>query len=235
MSEEKNKTDSINIDVPIFSNPFKTVDSKKVVENMVLYTSIFKKKVNQQYLKLIGDNEVCSTEECDDWTRKEILESLACRYGYRNKLTLVNRDILKTKYGFIVHQVNCQGVMGSGLAKSIKEKWPIVFENYKKIQVMRPGMVQTVRVNDTKEKYPLYVINLFGQDSYGRFGKFTEYFAVRSALKKIKKLREGKLMDIPIYFPYKIGCNRGGGDWNEYSKYILKYCPDAIICKLEGE
>jgi len=40
-------------------------------------------------------------------------------------------DILKVKSGFIVHQVNCQKVMGGGLALAIRKKWPIVYERYK--------------------------------------------------------------------------------------------------------
>ena len=32
----------------------------------------------------------------------------------------------------ICHQVNCQGVMGSGIAKQIRDTYPIVFENYKR-------------------------------------------------------------------------------------------------------
>ena len=31
----------------------------------------------------------------------------------------------------IGHVVNCQGVMGGGIAKSIKERYPSVYEEYK--------------------------------------------------------------------------------------------------------
>jgi len=39
-------------------------------------------------------------------------------------------DLLESECDYICHQVNCQGKMNSGIAKSIREKWPIVFQNY---------------------------------------------------------------------------------------------------------
>ena len=37
-------------------------------------------------------------------------------------MRIVDGDILDIEKGIIVHQVNCQGVMGAGLAKQIKSK-----------------------------------------------------------------------------------------------------------------
>lgn len=41
-------------------------------------------------------------------------------------------DILTSTADVICHQVNCKGVMGAGLAKQIKQKYPAVFKLYKK-------------------------------------------------------------------------------------------------------
>lgn len=41
-----------------------------------------------------------------------------------SELNFVNGDILKTNANIIVQSVNHQGVMGSGLAKQIKNKYP---------------------------------------------------------------------------------------------------------------
>ena len=38
-----------------------------------------------------------------------------------------------SKPTYICQQVNCRGVMGAGLAKQIRDKWPVVFDEYKKI------------------------------------------------------------------------------------------------------
>ena len=44
----------------------------------------------------------------------------------------VQGDITKSDCDIICHQVNCQGVMNSGVAKAIREKWPEVYDNYKR-------------------------------------------------------------------------------------------------------
>ena len=43
----------------------------------------------------------------------------------------VKGDVTKSDCDIICHQVNCQGVMNSGVAKAIREKWPEVYDNYK--------------------------------------------------------------------------------------------------------
>lgn len=45
----------------------------------------------------------------------------------------IKGDLLETDAPVIVHGCNCQGVMGSGVAKQIKEKYFTVYEIYRKI------------------------------------------------------------------------------------------------------
>ena len=42
-------------------------------------------------------------------------------------------NLLDSNADIIIHQVNCQGAMNSGVAKAIREKWPIVFDKYSKL------------------------------------------------------------------------------------------------------
>lgn len=39
-------------------------------------------------------------------------------------IKIVKGDLLKVEKGIIVHQVNCQKTMGSGIALSIRKKYP---------------------------------------------------------------------------------------------------------------
>ena len=39
-------------------------------------------------------------------------------------------DIFESGADVILHQVNCQGVMGSGIAKQVREKYPEVYQHY---------------------------------------------------------------------------------------------------------
>jgi hypothetical protein len=137
-------------------------------------------------------------------------------------------NLLDITTGIVVHQVNCQGVMGAGLAKSLRSAYPIIFPRYQQFcraGHLRPGMVQFVCVSDS-----LYVCNLAGQDGYGRDRCYTDYDAVAIALSKL--YRVGLERSLPIYIPYLMGCSLGGGDWTIVSKLIDQHCPNAIVVKL---
>ena len=40
-------------------------------------------------------------------------------------------DLLSSTAALIAHQVNCQNSFGSGVAKAVRDKWPVVYEKYK--------------------------------------------------------------------------------------------------------
>ena len=70
-------------------------------------------------------------------------------------------DILSQTGGVIVQQVNAQGVMGSGLAAAIREKYPQVFSVYSAAVTGMPikGALlgEVIRVNITDE---LTILNI---------------------------------------------------------------------------
>lgn len=71
-----------------------------------------------------------------------------------------NDDILNTKAQVIAHQVNCLGVMGAGVAKAIRDKYPAAYLQYKRLcsEPFDPlGACQMAKTEDG------YVANLFGQ------------------------------------------------------------------------
>ena len=39
-------------------------------------------------------------------------------------------NVFDSDADIICHQVNCQGVMGSGVAKEVRERFPNVYEQY---------------------------------------------------------------------------------------------------------
>jgi len=130
-------------------------------------------------------------------------------------------DILSVKSGVIVHQVNCQGVMGAGIALKIKRKWPVVFERYRKFK-FKLGYVQFIEVADG-----LWVCNLAGQDRYGRDKCYTDYDALREGFRKLFKWASNK--DLKIYIPKGMGCSNAGGDWKIVSKLILDILTDCEV------
>lgn len=153
-------------------------------------------------------------------------------------LRMIRQNILKIPAGIIVHQVNCQGVMGTGLAKQIKLTYPRVFDEYSN-KTWKLGDIQVLYVGDLTGTN-LYVCNLAGQDSFGRDKRYTDYKAVRTGLKNLeawRDLHQRKMHEFLtqeyIYIPYKIGCNNGGGDWSIVSNIIEEEIPKATICRWE--
>ena len=81
-------------------------------------------------------------------------------------------DVVKAfeeKHQVLVHGCNCQCVMGAGVAKAIRAKYPIVYEQDLRFDSMfeskedKLSHIDVVRIKDGK-----YVINAYTQLYYGR-------------------------------------------------------------------
>ena len=80
-------------------------------------------------------------------------------------------DITTITKGVIMHQVNCQNVMGAGVAKALYTKYPQVKEQFHQLATQpeyntpqkRFGLVQLVKINEQ-----LVILNSFSQLNYGR-------------------------------------------------------------------
>lgn len=148
-------------------------------------------------------------------------------------------NLLDSDCDYICHQVNCQGVMGSGIAKQIRERWPKVYERYRCEYETRLrngrnpeemlGGIYIVPVDEFSKR----VINLYSQRTYGYDGKrYTSYDAFASCLEEIRKFISP---GCSIGFPKNIGCGLGGAKWNvidalieetlgeDYDVYIYEY------------
>ena len=123
-------------------------------------------------------------------------------------------DILESDCNYICHQVNCKGVMNSGVAKAIKEKWPIVFDEYKKFHTALTtdvllGTTQFVKIGADR-----YVANMFAQERYGYNGlKYTSYDAIDKCLRSVARNAENGEIN-RVAMPYKMSSDRGGADWD---------------------
>ena len=119
-------------------------------------------------------------------------------------------DITTITRGIILHQVNCQGAMGSGVALAIRNKWPKVYEKYREhYKKAKLGMIQIIHID-----YNLLIVNLFAQDRYGRDKCHTDYDALSDCLKKVSNWHLNNHTDLHIYIPYKMGCGNAGGNWD---------------------
>ena len=142
----------------------------------------------------------------------------------------VKGDIFQSGADVILHQVNCQGVMGSGIAKQVREKYPIVYETYKElcsqdIPKNLLGIAQPVKASDNT-----IIVNVFAQENFGYDGKcYTDYDALR---KGFETVRDNNKED-SIAIPYLMGCHRGGGDWNKVYSMIEEVFADCDVTLYE--
>lgn len=151
-------------------------------------------------------------------------------------IKIVDGDLFTTDAKFICHQVNCQKRMRSGVALQVREKFPHVYREYCK--VASPEMLGQVQIIPIKEKYLGYdcgsllvpykeqwICNMFAQDNYGYDGKL---YTDLDALEKCFKHMNGRICErnnncgAAIAMPWKIGCCRGGANWDEVYQMIDK-------------
>lgn len=162
-----------------------------------------------------------------------------------SNVRIIETDLLNLNCDIICQQVNCQGVMGAGLAKTIKTKYPEVFWEYLnfcdifKYDGDLLGRCEIIKLQNTDDYSPKYVANLFGQQFYGRDKKqYTIYNALENALIEMRQwLSEHVEKDkIIVGIPYNIGCGLAGGNWNFVYDIIKKVFSnhdkfEIIICK----
>lgn len=139
-------------------------------------------------------------------------------------MIVLEGDVLNSPFQLIAHQVNCRGVMGAGLAKQIRQKYPKLYKDYKEYCDRGANLGDCI-CNFTSDGH--YILNIFAQYDYGRDKKYTNYEAMYQAFKKgIQEFRfdacEARTVaQLTIAIPYMIGCGLAGGDWGEV-KIVLE-------------
>lgn len=158
-------------------------------------------------------------------------------------IEIITGNILDAEEQYIAHQCNCLTQRSAGTAKAIFDKFP--YSNTYKDRVV-PDIMGTIKIlgNGLDQRY---VINMFAQYYPGK-SKYpdSELDGIKIREKNFYKclLRIAKLPDLKsIAFPWRIGCNLGGGDWEHYlgnivnfAEYVkLTYDTKVIIYKRDGD
>lgn len=143
-------------------------------------------------------------------------------------ITYKKGNLLESSCAIICHQVNCQGVMGAGIAKQLRDKYSGLYEAYRCL-VEKNGKENCLgRVFFFQPASGRIIANMFAQFHYlPRTVVNTDYKAFRECCKSIKdfvleraQIESCSVGDIKIGFPYKIGCGLAGGDWNIVSRIL---------------
>lgn len=143
-------------------------------------------------------------------------------------MEVINSDILTVTSGVIAHGVNCQGAMGSGVAKVIYTKYPKVRKDFIEKGKGTLGDIQFVHVTDD-----LLVVNCYTQEFYGYDGKrYADLKAIRKCLNLLAS------STTTVHLP-AVGCGLAGLDLEELKDILLEieghHNRDIFVLHLLGE
>lgn len=123
-----------------------------------------------------------------------------------------------------MHGCNAQGVMGSGVAKQLRAKYPYIYMDYQEsLCVMRISKYNPLgQVVFSWVGPDLYVANAITQEFYGSDGRqYVDYLALEQALDKTVEFANRK--NLPVHVPYLIGAGLGGGSEKIILDIFAKY------------
>lgn len=171
-----------------------------------------------------------------------LVRKIESKYGPilpKHKAIEMAGDILspnKTGHEVLVcHQVNCMGVMGAGLAKQLRDLFPLMYRSYKitcdNAKDRRSLLGKTDSYSVNYRGYDYTIVSIFGQERYGRGGCFTDYEALRKAFQTIR----GMASPLParvatrVRIPYRMGCGLAGGNWDIVKSIIQEELLDHDV------
>lgn len=129
-------------------------------------------------------------------------------------------DLFESPIKVFIHGCNDQGVMASGFAAPLKNKFPEAYEVYRKEYETNGLGGGTIIPVETKGKI---IINMITQNFYGKDGKrYAKYDWIADGFYQTNQLT--KRLGIDTVAMPMIGAGLGGGDWNVISAIIESEC-----------
>lgn len=123
-------------------------------------------------------------------------------------------DLFTSDAPAIGHGVNCKGVMGAGIARIFRDKYPDMYSYYKECCTDYPGL-KPGECLDWKTEDGKYVLNIASQDEPGANAKFTYLIAGLANACIFLKYEGINRFAIP-----RIGCGIGGLNWGNTRSWI---------------
>lgn len=131
------------------------------------------------------------------------------------KIEYIEGNLFNAPEKYLLHGCNAQGVMGSGVAKIVRNLYPLAYYKYKEfIDATDYSRVGEINVVDCGTKT---IINAITQEFYGRDGKrYVSYDALDKIFYELNYiLPKGAKLAMP-----KVGSSLGGGNWDIISTII---------------
>lgn len=152
-------------------------------------------------------------------------------------IKIVKGDMFEDDFDVLVNPVNCVGVMGKGLARLFKNKFPEMFEKYKqdcKMHYYEPGTVSMHFEKGTQQ----VILNAATKDhwkdpsSYEWIEKAMNQLAQHLVL--IRVFQDNLFTEAPAIIRVAIpalGCGNGGLDFDRVRPMMLAYLEDYAYSK----
>ncbi len=136
--------------------------------------------------------------------------------GKAGSITYVDYNLFDSDAQVLVNTVNTVGVMGKGIAKEFKKRYPKMFEKYK--DLCNKGKFKTGELLPYNIPGSDKMILNFPTKRHWRGKSRIEY--IESGLKKFAQTYEEKGIT-SISFPM-LGCSNGGLDWETQVKPLME-------------
>lgn len=132
-------------------------------------------------------------------------------------MKIMQGDLLKLgaqgAFDVILHGANCQCVMGAGIARGIRFRFPEAYDADQATRKLDPG----AKLGDISwaRSGELRVVNAYTQLDYRGPLPRVDYEAVRSCMRRVKAEFSGLRIGYP-----RIGAGLAGGDWEVIAAII---------------
>ena len=164
------------------------------------------------------------------------------------KIEYTDTNLMYVDEKYIAHGVNCMGVMGAGVAKGIRMKFPKVYAEYvaccDRFKADPKALLGSILMVAEGKKV---IINCFTQVGMGADQRHVDYDAVRACMKEINEAASERSDDMDSIYDQiesddgivriampKIGAGLGGGDWAIIEKIIEEESTNfqPVVCQL---
>lgn len=131
--------------------------------------------------------------------------------------------------GVIVHGCNAQGVMGSGVAKALRDAYPKIFKDYTDLcngYVHPKSRMGRIAVSSIRQR-KLLIVNGITQLEYGtdKNKVYVDYPSMATVMRDAGAYAQQYQLD--LHFPL-IGCGLANGDWKTVEEIIHKNVPKNV-------
>jgi O-acetyl-ADP-ribose deacetylase (regulator of RNase III) len=124
----------------------------------------------------------------------------------------VHGDIFTTNCEYLIHGCNSRGLMGAGVAKMIKQKYPKAYQDY--LDIYNNNGLILGDFYSSEQPDGKIIINAITQKDIGTDKIQVSYWAIANIFRNLNNLGMKK-----VALP-KIGSGLAGGDWKVISAII---------------